>query len=332
MNIRNIIRAEKLAVLIILSASLVISYNYFHFVERPNITERMVIHDSILEGEAPSPYRYRVLVPFATQGMTDFVRAVTPLSYRNSWILSYIIYDLAAIFLFISTLYFFLMEWHQRIYSLAGALFCCAVLPLSLRDHYFQPWSLIESWFFCAAFLAARKKNYYAILALTLAASLNRMSGLFIPLIYLASFLRFRDTENEGSGFDTLAAGKFLLLAAVSAGTILTLRYLMGWSENIHSIRYLWGLNRTFPYYIYAIINIVLFGGAWWFFFAAGIKYADRFTVSMFPVILLYLLPVAIFGIWKEVRLLLPVYPVLISTGLFYLRQKMKSNEAGIRA
>lgn len=329
MNVINIVRKEKLAFLIILSVSLVITYNYFHFVERPNVTERMVIHDSIVEGDAPSPYRYRVLVPLVTQGLTDFFAAATSLSYRYSWILSYIIYDLSAIFLFLSTLYLFLMEWHRRIFSLAGVLFCCAVLPLSLRDHYFQPWSLIESWFFCAAFLAARKRSYYSILVLTLAASLNRMSGLFIPLIYLASSLRFPGGESEESKFDFHTAGRFLLLAVVSAGTILMLRYLMGWSKNIHSIRYLWDLNRTFPHYMYAIVNIALFGGAWWLFMAGGIKYADRFTVRMFPVLMIYILPVAIFGIWKEVRLLLPLYPILISTGLFYLSRKINTVETG---
>jgi len=315
MNYLN--KKDKAILLIILSASLVITYNYFHFVEKPNITARMRIHDSIIEREAPAPYRYRVLVPLATQGLAGLFTEISPLGYRKSWILSYIIYDFAAISLFLASLYYFLREWHSRLYSLIGVLFCCAVLPLSLRDHYFQPWSLIESWFFCAAFLAAYRERYVVLLILTLAASLNRMSGLFIPLIYLAATVGVYSLRSIKDRITPGIVGRFILLLAVSVTSLLFLRFLLGWSGNIHSIGYLSELNRSFPYYAYAIINIILFGGAWWIFFSAGIKHSDLFSLNMLPVISIYIIPVLIFGIWKEVRLLMPIYPILLSIGLY---------------
>jgi hypothetical protein len=283
----------------------------------------MRIHDSIITGEAPFPYRYRILVPYFTQGLTELIDRILPLSYRKSWILSYLIYDLIAILLFLATLYIFLRQWHTRLLSLAGVIFCSALLPLSLRDHYYQPWSLIESWFFCVAFLVVRKGKYVSLIPLTLAASLNRMSGLFIPLIYLAPAMNLLPRPEAGYELDLKTFGRFILLAAMGSVSLVALRAFLGWGENIHSVSYLWDLNRSFNYWPYALINIILFAGGWWIFFAAGIRRADRFTLNILPVAFLYLIPVAVFGIWKEVRLLMPLYPVLISTGLFYLREKL---------
>jgi hypothetical protein len=316
---------DRAAILIILSISLVITYNYFHFVERPDIDRRMQLHDSIIRGEARSPYRYRILVPMLTQGMTEALEKVTPLSYRKAWILAYIIYDFAAIFLFLTTLYIFLTKWHAQLPSLAGTLFCCAVLPLSLRDHYFQPWSLLESFLFCAAFLAAWKKNFVQLALITLAASLNRVSGIFVPLIYLASSMRAESIKGKIRELNLKILLRFLALAVVGAGSILLVRYLRGGGEHVYSASQLWDINTSFPYPVYAVLNVILFGGAWWIFFVAGMKEADRFILSLLPVALLYLIPVSIFGIWKEVRLLMPFYPLLISTGLYYFSRIFRS-------
>jgi len=318
-------RDQLVIIAIILSVSVVIAYNYFNFVERPNISPRMELHDSILGGDAPSPYRYRLLVPALTEGTAKAIRSTGILSYRKSWIISYIIYDLAAVSLFLLTFFYFLRIWHGELLSLLGVLACAGLLPLALRDHYYQPWSLIEAWFFCSAMLAAHSRSYPVLIVITAAAALNRATGLFIPLIYLFGAFGLRQEDGPEEESKTAVLLKFMVLTATGLATVLLTRYFLGFAGNIHSLGELWNINTSFPGLAEALVNLALFGGVWWLFFAAGIKYADRFTRSLLLFLPIYAVPVVLFGVWKEVRLLMPAYPVIISTGIFYLRNRVRA-------
>ncbi len=321
---RAIDRDQLVIIAIILSVSLVIAYNYFNFVERPNISSRMELQNSILSGDAPSPYRYRLLVPALTEGAARVIHSTGILSYRKSWISAYIIYDLVAISLFLVTMFYFLRVRHGNLLSLLGVLACAGLLPVALRDHYFQPWSLIESWLFCAAMLAVHSRSYPALIAITVAAVINRTTGLFIPLVYLfgtSALARGNHSEEESRMSIFL---KFIILMATGLGIVLLMRLFLGFADSVHSIGELWNLNTSFSGLIQALINLALLGGFWWILFAAGIKYADRFTRSLLLFLPIYAAVIALFGVWKEVRLLMPAYPVIISTGLFYLKNRVR--------
>jgi len=76
------------------------------------------------------------------------VRRETALQY------TYLLYDFVALSLFLCTLYVLLGKWYRPRSALIAGLFCGGLASVAFRDHSFQPWSMIEAWFFCAALLA----------------------------------------------------------------------------------------------------------------------------------------------------------------------------------
>lgn len=309
-----------LVLALIASVGAVLTYNYHTFVEARYIEARLTLHYEILNGQALSPYNYRVLVPFITESFSKLLSNFEFISYKQSWLLAYILYDYLCITLFLFTLFLFLRQWHSFTMSLSGVMFCAALLPISLRDHYFQPWSLLEAGLFCAALLATLKKRYLLILGITIVASLNRITGLFVPFIYLLGTLDMKATIEKINRKILSQFLKFIGLIVVSISIAILLRYIQGFSASIHTISEIWKMN-TSPYnLLVALFHITLFAGVVWIFALLGLRHADKFTRQEALLVPIYLVPVIIFGVWKEVRLLMPLYPIIISLGLFYVK------------
>ena len=68
-----------------------------------------------------------------------------------------------------------------------------------------------------------------------------------------------------------------------------------------------------------AAFNITALLGAFWIFALFGLPRAPAFVRRSALVIPAYLAVVAIWGIWWEVRLLMPLYPLLLPLALSYL-------------
>ena len=51
---------------VLVSVSAALTYQYVMLLDLPTVERRMVMHRLVVEGHAPSPYRYRVLVPYTT--------------------------------------------------------------------------------------------------------------------------------------------------------------------------------------------------------------------------------------------------------------------------
>lgn len=66
-------------------------------------------------------------------------------------------------------------------------------------------------------------------------------------------------------------------------------------------------------------MHIGLIYGVFWILAIAGYCHAPRFIKGTALVIPLYLVTVAVWGFWVEVRLLQPLYPEIIGLGLSYL-------------
>ena len=314
---------ESLVLAIIVSIAAALTYNYFWFIELPGINARMLLHQSILDGTAEPPYNYRLLVPLLTESSANIISFVSGIPFKISFALSYIIYNIFSLSLFLFTLYVYLKEWHSKSLSIIGTLFCAALLPISLRDHYFQPWSLIEAWFFVMTMYATYKARFSWVVIITGLAVLNRTTGIFIPLIYLLGSVDFKALINhpQNSNIKSIAY-KFTLLVSISLVLILIVRNIQEGGAHIHSLTWIFEHNITRFNLAMALINLSLFSGAWWVFSIFGFKHADRYTKQLLVFVPLYLVPIIIFGLWKEVRMLLPIYPIIISLGLFYISKE----------
>lgn len=322
-------RVDLISLILILSVSAVIAYGYFERVDWPNFEFRFELHNQIIAGTAESPYRYRILVPFIGEALTQGVSVFLPV--KASFLLAYAIYDVLSISFLLTVLFFWLRTWFSRDQALIGVLFVAGTIPIALQDHYFQPWSLLEAGLFSAAFLAIHKKHYWLLASLVVLASLNRETSLFIPLAFLLTidvrrFLTNMRNKHEWKPV-LLFAGLLLIWAAIFWG----LRYFLGSTSHIVSIEGLLAWNTTRRSLFLMFVNVLLFLGGFWIFALMGFGQAPRFIKRVALIVLPYLLTVAVWGVWYEVRLLMPLYPVLVPLGLSFLDLQERKTQQDLR-
>lgn len=313
-NIKNYVDFKVLILLFSVSATL--AYGYFRLVDVPHYQVRLELHNQIISGTALSPYRYRVLVPFAEEISTRALSSVLP--GKAAFLVSYLIYDLLAILFLLVTLFCFLRTWFNREQALIGVLFVAGTMPIAFQNHYFQPWSLFESGLFSASLLAIYWQRYWLLASLVLLAAINRETAVFIPLTFLLT-IDFKNLLNAKSMKEwkpiLLFCGLFLIWAAVFFG----LRYILGSAAHSDTIQGLLAQNTTKVSIFFTIVNGSLFLGGLWAFAFLGYRFAPSFIKRVTLIVPLYLLTILIWGVWKEVRLLMPLYPVLVALGLSYL-------------
>ncbi len=302
---------------VIISVSAVLAYGHFRTVGHPFVDARLELHEEILRGEAPEPYRFRVLAPAVAEGLR---RALAPVA-DDPWgfLVAYAVFDLAAIALFLSILHRYLGAWFTEEQSLLGALFAAATMSVALRDHYFQPWSLLEPALFTAGLACILRERRVALAALVALASLNRETGIFIAIAYL---IAARDPAGAREGRRSAAGDRAVfaaVLVAIWAAVFFGLRALLGRGAPAPSIPSVLAYNMAGAVLARAFIRGALLFGAFWIFAALGLRRAPRFVRRTAIIVPLYLVPVALWGGWHEVRLLMPLYAVIVPLGLSFL-------------
>jgi hypothetical protein len=111
----------------------------------------------------------------------------------------------------------------------------------------------------------------------------------------------------------------FAGLVSIWAAAFWGLRYFLGSTSHILTTGELLARNTTRAGLFYTFVNGGLFLGGLWVFAFWGFTYAPYFIKRVTFIIPLYLLSVIIWGVWCEVRLLMPLYPVLVPLGLSFL-------------
>lgn len=302
---------------IVLSVSAVLAYVYFRLVGSPYLEERLELHKQILQGTAESPYRYRVLVPFIGEALARSLSAVLP--GDRAFLLAYALYDFAAIFLLLGVLHRYLRAWFSNEQALVGVLFAAATMPVALRDHYFQPWSILEAGLFAAGLLCIRDRRYRLLALVVALASLNRETAIFVPLAFLFTAVGARGedkTSHPSSGKAALLFGGYV---AIWAAAFFGLRAILGDAPRVVTVEEILSRNTIPPAIFRSVVHLVLVFGAFWIFAVAGFRRAPEFVKRTALVAPPYLAAAAVWGIWYEVRVLMPLYAIVIPLGLSFL-------------
>jgi hypothetical protein len=82
----------------VLPAALLSGILYYRLIDMPNLEARMVLHQQICLGEADSPYRYRILVPYAIEIVLYLVSRWV--IYKVAFQVAYCLYDIFSLCLF----------------------------------------------------------------------------------------------------------------------------------------------------------------------------------------------------------------------------------------
>ena len=331
--LKPLIRAIKIKpdyaiTLLIFSVSIVIAYNYYLHVDQPYLEQRLEIHNQIIQGNADFPYRYRVLVPFiceiAKRSFSFF------LSNNRAFLLSYALYDLVSIFFLLTILYVWVRTWFSREQALIGILFVACTMPIALKDHYFQPWSLLECGLFTAGLFIIYKKRHLLLAFFTLIASLNKETAILIPFVFLFSNLVTGNTFKSNNNINRNTMLLFCIYLSIWAAVFLSLLYLRGYASinHINYIENLLSRNMSKESLLNTLVNGSLFLGIFWIFIPLGFKYAPAFIKQIAFIIPFYLITIAVWGVWYEVRLLITLYPIFVPLGLSFFFAKRNEEES----
>lgn len=318
-------KRHVLTAVIILSVTITLILFHHAVIDRPFLDARMQMHAEIIDGTSESPYRYRVLIPFIAQGLIQLLNGLIGQSAWQSFVLSYVIIEATLILILLTSIYIYLSQWLEWEFSIAGVLALATVFPLTLLEQYFQPWSYLEAALLALMLASIRSKHRILLGAIcVLLASLNRESGVFVALgFFLVTF----DFQCLFSGFtkrrlhiDWKSVFTGICLLMIWLFVFLGLHYLRGNSPQIHSLTELWTLNTKPIALIKAGFKWLAFIGLLWALAIPGFRISPVFFKALAWLIPFYLLTILAWGIWSEVRLLLPIYVILLPPGLLYVK------------
>jgi hypothetical protein len=162
----------------------------------------------------------------------------------------------------------------------------------------FAPHSLLEPTFVAlTCVLAQRRSDVWLAIVMT-AAALNSEASVILPALYLAVAGVRRSS--------VLMAGSY---AALWLTVTIGLRLLLGGIDGTLSMRDVW--HENLQHLPIASVNVSLFLGPLWIAAVFGFRRAPapaRRAAWLAPA---YLVAVATWGYWSDVRLLLGLYPLL---------------------
>lgn len=293
---------------IILSAALIVSYYYILEVALPKLNLWMDYHVNIIGGTEVPPYLHRVLLPF----LVEAAARLLPTSYEITVFGLYLSIQVLSFIALLLLLYQFFNLFFEPTASLIAILFAALTLTIAFRDHDFHPWSWLEAVLFTLGLIWLQRGSVSPLWfgALVIIASLNRETGIFLAVAYgLAAWSR---------GLKRADVVWFGIYAALSLAIFLGIRALQPDVETHFTLSYIFteGNLKRFPL---GPMNLIVFLGAWWVFIFAGWKYAPPFLKIVSLTAVPYTLLVLVFGYWHEVRLLVPMYPLLFGLALAYL-------------
>jgi hypothetical protein len=306
-------------VLLIAGLGLALGLLYFVAIDLAAPAHSLGEQQNVISGAAGSPYRYRVLVPLLLDGLT---RVFSSLGIRDgAYLYAWAVYDVLAVMAQLLGLFALARQWFRPGEALVGVAFISGVTLATFAYFTFQPWSLLEVTFFSLGFLFAYRGRWGRVATLVVLASLNRETGVFLPLALLLASIDARDwwhpdaIRRAAAQRETrLAFGLLLVSVAIFAG----LRLLRGGAAPVDELGDVVSRNLERNNLIAAGLALLLFMGVGWIFALRGFGRAPVFIRRVGRVVPFYLAAFAIWGWWREVRILTTLYPILIVLVLAY--------------
>lgn len=295
--------------------SLVAVYIYMMQVMLPGVTKAFEVFNQILSHSATSPYNYRILVPYVIKVIMAPLSTI--LEPQTAFFTACVVYLFAAIWLSAMVLFRLLRLWFDVTLSLIGIAMFCLMVAVAARYEFFQPWSLIEPALYAAAIMLGLRRRAGWALLLTVIATPNRETGLFVPLLFCAAL--------PGPWLDRKRILWLTVLGGTWAVIFLGVRAIVGPSAVPYTIRYVFRSNmHSWP--IAAMSSVAFFATI--FPAVLGARRApveiQRCALTLLPFVPL----VMVFGMWWEVRHWLPMACIFLPYTLAGL-QAVVSPHAG---
>jgi len=292
---------------------------YFIAIDLQAPTYSFTQEQNVVGGTAGSPYRYRVLVPFVLEGLSHVFSFLG--APQTAYLGASLVYDCLALLFQFLMLYALFRQFFSPLQSLLGVSFVSGVTVLTLAYFTYQPWSILEVALFALGFLLAYRGQWVWVGVTVVLASLNRETGVFLPLaLFLASLQDLRPLgmttlRRAAHRRETYLSFALVVMSAVIFGG---LRLVRGSADPVDELGNVIVRNIQRNNVIAAASAIPLVLGFGWMYAALGFRRAPTFLRGVARVLPFYLIAFAIWGWWREVRILTSLYPVLVPLVLVY--------------
>ncbi len=301
-------RIRPLALVCILAtASLLPALDYGFGPGDETLIARREIHRGIIAHTARDPDRYRWLAAHIVEPPVRLLSNVMPRDQAYDRVST--AFYLAAVAGLLWSLFACLRLWFADAAALIATLVAACTLRITMRQHDYAPYSFLEPIFVALSILAIHAGRYTWLGVLIALASFNRETAVFLVLLHLVT-----SDWSRAAWIRTFAYGA--IWAAVFAGV----RLASGEGDRYWSIDLILRTNLSQPRL--ALANITMLLGAFWLFAVMGWSRAPGLVRRSALIIPAYLVTIAIWGIWWEVRLLMPLYPMLFALALSYLTDR----------
>jgi len=304
---------------IMVSASLTTAVRYSLF--SPLRESRIAAHRQVVARSAPAPApapapkvapipapaRYRALVPMLLDAPIKILSVRWP--YEKAFERVYGAFHLAALSLLLIALFVQLTLWFSREQAAAGALIIASLVQLALRQQEFDgssipaaavfaPHSLLEPTFVAITCVLAHRRLHAWLTIVIAIAALNSEASAILPAVYLAVVGIRRSSVAMASAY-----------AAVWLIATLGVRLLVGDVASMVPTPVVWQEHlQRLPI---ALVNLSLFLGPLWIAAVIGLRRSPAATRRAAWLVPPYLLAMAAWGDWSDVRLLLGLYPLV---------------------
>lgn len=295
---------------IMISAAITTAVRYSFF--SPLRESRIAAHAEIVTHSATAPARYRLLVPMLLDQPIKIAARRWP--YDKAFERVYGAFNLAALSVLLIALVVQLNLWFPIEQAVAGALMIACLIQLAMRqqefdlsaippDAVFAPHSLLEPIFVALTCVLAQQGSRAWLAILVIAAALNSEVSVILPALYLAVVGIRRSSVGMAAGY-----------AAICLTATLGLRLLIGGIDAAPTLRDMW--HENLQHLPIASVNVSLFLGPLWVAALIGLRRSPAPARRAAWLVPPYLLAVAMWGYWSDVRLLLGVYPLLAPLAL----------------
>jgi len=315
------LRFEIGALSFLLMVAVAVGYlHMYHHVDVPALAQRLNLHREILAGTADSPYRYRVLAPVAAEFLTRIAQLWTPDPTR-AFALGFRWFDLLAVWGSLVAAFWYFREFFTEAVALGAASLTGALMLIPLRDHFYQPWSLLEIGLLALGLVCIRRRWLGGFLLVVFLAALNREAA--VLLVVAAGAGTYAEVRENPSQDGVSVLRKVALWAGsalvVWGATMVSLRLLRGPATHVESVVALWARNTEAASLERAAVSLLLFLGPLWVLAVLGWRRSPsfvRWTAAMVP---LQVALFAVFSLWHETRVLMPLYLVAIPLSLAFV-------------
>jgi hypothetical protein len=298
---------------VLVTASLIPALDYGFGPGDETMVARREIHRGILNGTSRAPDRYRWLAAAIVEPPAQVLAQVMP--YERAFDRVSTVFYLAAIAGMLWSLFAFLRVWFTEEAALIASLAAACTLRITMRQHDYAPYSFLEPTFVALALLAIVRQQHAWFGVLVALASFNRETAVFLVPLYLVTSDWSRQAWIRTAAYGAIWAAIFLGVRAVG-----------GDAERYWTMDLVFRTNMAQPQL--ALANLTMLLGVFPLLAMLGWSRAPAFVRRSALIIPPYVVTVAVWGIWWEVRLLMPIYPILFALALSYLYEPREAAAA----